>query len=153
MFEDDDESDGSTGVGASTRVTASPINSDTRLLHLGGSYFYRSSLKSSWSPRLGIRKGDKMKFNYDASEYRDGLGLELVGKYGPLWLQSEYFKASTEPELPHAARAAAATSRAREGTNVRRIPRTVSGRKSMVTSREGSGALGRMRDRGAVCGS
>jgi phosphate-selective porin OprO/OprP len=100
VFEDADKKDGNTGVGASGRVTASPINSDTRLLHLGGSYFYRSSLKSSWSPRLGTRKADRLKVKYDGSDYRDGYGLELVGKYGPVWFQSEYFKASSEPWLP-----------------------------------------------------
>jgi phosphate-selective porin OprO/OprP len=102
VFEDADKKDGDTGVGASGRVTVSPINSDTRLLHLGGSYFYRSSLKSSWSPRMGIRKADRMKVTYDESDYRDGYGLELVGKYGPVWFQSEYFKASSEPWLPGA---------------------------------------------------
>jgi phosphate-selective porin OprO/OprP len=41
-----------------------------------------------------------LKVKYDGSDYRDGYGLELVGKYGPVWIQSEYFKASSEPWLP-----------------------------------------------------
>ncbi len=99
IFSATDDIDGDDDYSYTGRFTYSPINSETRLLHLGASYFYRNSKKNSYSPSLGIKKGDKLKVKYDLSDRRQGFGVELVGKHGPFWIQTEYFRVNSDAAL------------------------------------------------------
>jgi phosphate-selective porin OprO/OprP len=99
IFSAKDEIDGNDNYSLTGRATYSPINSETRLFHIGASYVNRDSRKDSSSPPLGIREGDKLKVQYDLSDNRQGFGVELVGKYGPFWIQTEYLRINSDAVL------------------------------------------------------
>lgn len=89
------------GVGVASRVTFAPINGEDNTLHLGLSGSSENANKGSDDLRAAVayagRRGPSQTIATTTGASGDSVdtfGLELAGKFGPLFFQSEYAKAT-----------------------------------------------------------
>ena len=86
------------GWGAAARVTAAPIRSKHRLLHLGAAVEYREPDTVNYNSRPEANLADRLASTGTLSDVDKtiSVGLESAAVYGPFSLQGEYMQVSVE---------------------------------------------------------